>query len=111
MDKITQVFTAIPFSSATWIVLAILMFVVWIFSRSNKDPKSPLQWEHLIIDSQNDRASPYKLGYLVGVIVSTWLVITLTDSGKVTYDIVLIYLAFLLGGAGWSSFVKSKETH
>lgn len=102
-------FAAIPFTSATWFVVSTLAFFVWVFAKANNDKTSPVRWEHLVVDSHNDRASPYKTGYLVGLIVSTWIVLTFADKDKLTYDIFGIYLTYLLGGAGWNSMVKLKE--
>jgi hypothetical protein len=99
----------IPFSGATWFVILTLAFFVWLFSKANKNPKSPVRWEHLVVDSQNDRTSPYKLGFLIGVIVSTWIVIRMSDAGKLTFDIFGMYLGYLVGGAGINSFAKAKQ--
>jgi len=98
----------IPFTAATWYVVATLGFFVWLFARASRDPKSPVKWEHLIIDSNNDRASPYKMGYLIGLIVGTWIVLTFADRDKLTFDIFGLYLTYLLGGSSWNSFIKSK---
>lgn len=106
---ISRFFSAIPFTSATWFVLMTLAFFVWLFARGSKDDKSPILWEHLVIDSQNDRASPYKLGYLIGLIVATWIVVSFSDRDKLTYDIFGMYLTYLLGGASVNTFVKAKE--
>lgn len=100
---------AIPFTAATWAVIITLVLFVWLFGKASKNPNSPIKWEHLIVDSQNDRASPYKLGFLLGGLVATWIVVTLTDKDKLTYDIFGMYLTYLLGGAGFNSFFKSKE--
>ena len=100
----------IPFSFATWFVVFVLGFFVWLFSKASQNPNSAVSWEHLIIDSANDRASPYKLGYLVGVIVSTWIVITFADGGKLTFDIMGTYLTFLLGGASVNAYFKKNAT-
>jgi len=102
-------FAAIPFSSATWLVLAILVFFVWLFAKANRDPNSRVDWEDLFITSETERVSPYKVGYMVGMIVSTWVVIRFTDSDKLTWDIFGGYLAYLLGGAGWAATLNSKE--
>ena len=99
----------IPFTAATWFVLATLGFFVWLFAKASRDPNSPVKWEHLIIDSNNDRASPYKMGYLIGLIIGTWIVLTFTDRDKLTFDIFGLYLTYLLGGSSWNSFIKSKS--
>lgn len=108
ITRIGIIFQTIPFSAATWAVIATLILFVWLFGRASRDPNSPIKWEHLIIDSSNDRASPYKMGYLVGALVSTWVIVNLTDVGKLSYDIFGMYLAYLIGGASFNSFFKSK---
>lgn len=106
LNAITSFFSSLPFSGATWFVLATLAFFIWLFVRADRTPGSPVQWEHLIIDSGNDRTSPYKVGYLVGLIVGTWIILTLTDGGELDFDMFGVYLTYLLGGAGVNSFVK-----
>jgi hypothetical protein len=95
-----------PFSLATWFILGILGFSVWIFYRASKNPENIISWEHLVIDTSTNRASPYKVGYLVGIIVSSWIVITFADTAKLTFDILGMYLSYLLGGAGMNAFIK-----
>lgn len=109
MNSITLFLASIPFSAATWFVLATLIFFVWLFAKASKSVHSPVMWEHLIVDSSNNRASPYKVGYLVGLIVATWIVVALMDKDKLTFDMFGTYLTYLLGGAGVNSFVK-KDT-
>lgn len=108
LTTLTGMASLIPFTAATWFVLATLGFFIWLFAKASRDPKSPVKWEHLIIDSNNDRASPYKMGYLIGLIVGTWIVMTYTDRDKLTFDIFGMYLTYLLGGSSWNSFIKSK---
>lgn len=106
---VANFFAAIPFSTSTWFVLLTLGFFVWLFAKASRTPNNVVNWEHLIVDSSNDRASPYKVGYLIGVIVSTWITIQFADKGTLSFDILGTYLTFLLGGAGVNSFTKSKE--
>lgn len=101
--------SAIPFSSATWFVLFTLAFFIWLFAKASRDPKNPVAWEDMILATETGKASPYKMGYLVGVIVGTWIVITLSDAGKLTFDIFGEYLTFLLGGVGVAAAFKSKK--
>jgi len=107
-DAITAFFAALPFTKATWFTLGTLLFFVWLFAKASRDPLNPIKWEHLIMDGFNNRASPYKLGYLIGLIVGTWIVLRMSDNDKLTYDIFGMYLTYLLGGAGVNSFAKSK---
>lgn len=110
---IKALWVAVPFSSATWVVLAVLGFFVWLFRKAHNDPNSPIEWEHLIISSETNRADPYKLGYLVGLIVASWIVIRFMDGDKLTWDIFGGYLMYLLGGAGvatWKSTAENKAS-
>lgn len=91
-------------------MLATLVFFVWLFVKADHDTNSPVRWEHLIVDSNNDRASPYKVGYLVGLIVGTWIILTLTDRDKLTMDMFGVYLTYLLGGAGVNSWAKRGDS-
>lgn len=110
VTSLGSIFQAFPFTASTWFVLGILAFFIWLFSIANKSPNSPVNWEHMIVDTSSNRTSPYKLGYLIGLIVGTWIVVTLTDQSTLTYDIFGLYLTYLLGGAGWNAFIKSKES-
>ena len=116
MEQVEQVFTIvgsffsmIPFSAATWFVLLNMAFFVWLFAKADQRSDNPVHWEHLVIDSQNNRASPYKVGYLIGVIVSTWIVIKISDAGNLSLDIFGAYLACLVTGAGVNSYAKVKQ--
>ncbi len=111
LHGIIAFFAAIPFSKATWLVLGILGFFVWLFRKAQRDPASPIDWEDLIVDDITGKTSPYKVGYLLGLIVGTWVVITYADSGKLDFDIFGVYLSYLLGGAGWTAFMKMKAAN
>lgn len=105
----TSIFNAIPITGATWLVVGILAFFIWLFTKAQRNPTSAFDWEHFFIDSETNRASPYKLGYMIGIIVGTWVIISFADSDKLSWDIFGGYLMYLLGGAGWATTMKSKE--
>ncbi|TFG99973.1 hypothetical protein E4H12_00855 [Candidatus Thorarchaeota archaeon] len=111
--KMTAFFAAVPFSTATWFVLGILAFFVWLFTKAHRNANSAIDWEDLILDYDTiggvPRVSPYKVGYLIGLIVGTWVVIGFADGNLLTWDIFGGYLAYLLGGAGWATTMRSKE--
>lgn len=105
----TSILNAIPITGATWLVVGILAFFIWLFTKAQRNPNSAFDWEHFFIDSETNRASPYKLGYMIGIIVGTWVIISFADGNKLTWDIFGGYLMYLLGGAGWATTMKSKE--
>lgn len=109
VSAVAALFAAIPFSTATWFLLFVLLFFVWLFSKAHRNPASKVDWEDLILDHATDRVSPYKVGYLVGVIVSTWVVVKFADGDKLSWDILGGYLMYLLGGAGWIAMTQSKD--
>lgn len=108
IERIRALLGIVPFTAATWSVLLVLVFFGWLFSRADKDPTSPVKWEHLVVDSSNDRVSPFKMGYLIGGLVGTWIVVSLADGKALTYDIFGMYLTYLLGGAGMNTFFRIK---
>lgn len=107
-SNILTMLALLPFSGATWLVIFIMGFFTWLFIKASNNQESKLNWEDLIVDQSTNKASPYKLGFLIGVIVSTWATITFVDRNQLTYDLYGIYLMFLLGGAGFNSYMKGK---
>lgn len=111
-ELISTMSMLVPFTSATWFVIFIMVFIFFLFSHGSKrggDCRRTIRWEDLIIDPELDKVSPYKVGYLIGVVVSTWIVISLSDGQRLTFDIMGLYLSYLLGGAGWSEFVNKRK--
>lgn len=107
LPNIIAGFAMIPFTGSTWFILFTMMFFVFLFFRASRDPNSLISWEDMIVESRNNKASPYKLGYLVGIIISTWIVIKLADGNNLGLDIFGAYLAYLLGGAGFNTYIKN----
>ncbi len=107
--KFFAVIAMIPFSASTWFILFTMLFFVLLFFSASRDPNSKIKWEDMIVENRNGKASPYKLGYMVGIVVSTWIVIKLSDADHLGLDIFGAYLAYLLGGAGFNSYIKNQS--
>ena len=96
------------FSPATWFLLIAFLVMVSAITRAHLNPKSRLDWEDLLLDEHTFKMSLIKLGQMIGIIVSTWVVIDIVDTKhSIGVEILLAYLAFLLGGYGISTFYKS----
>ena len=106
---VERIWAALPFSAATWGVIITLCVTFYIFIKASKDANSPVRWEDLIINHDTSRADPYRVAYLVGVFVATWIVISLADKSALSFDIFGLYLAYLLGGASWSGYIQNKR--
>ena len=119
LEFLRSLIAAIPFGGASWFVILTLGFFVWLFSKGNKNPKSSISWEDLFLSEKQThvnglegwryQADPYKIGYLVGCIVGTWIMVQQADSNKLGFDMFGDYLLFLLGGAGMSNYFKRSD--
>jgi hypothetical protein len=109
LAQISTAIAAIPFSAPTWFLIGVMSFFVWLFSKAQRNPNSLVDWEDLILDHATNRTSPYKLGYVIGLVVGTWVIVKFADDSKLTWDIFGGYLAYLLGGAGWITMNQTKS--
>lgn len=92
------------------LVLGILV-ILWIVNKASKDPNSPVSWDDFIVDPETNKASVYRLGYLFGGMISSWVICSLTLSDRLTGELLLIYLTYLIGGASWSAYLNNKKAN
>jgi len=92
----------------TYSLLALLgCLAAWFAYHLRKDPKAnPLD---LITAPDTGRLSSAKIGQLIGLIVSTWVVITLASKGSLGVDIFLAYLAFTGGVDMFGKYLRYKD--
>ena len=67
-----------------------------------------LQWTDLVTLPGSDFVSLTKFLQLVGGITGTWMVVYTTLHEKLTYDLLLVYLAYVGAIEGWSKFIAAK---
>ena len=90
-------------------LIGFLLVFGYVFWKENKSNDSPLRWVDMLLDKKQNRLSMTKFWQFIGSVVFIWVVITMTIAGTITSDILGIVGAFILGGFGWSTFVKNKE--
>jgi hypothetical protein len=69
--------------------------------------RGQLNWTDMIT-SRNNKVSLTKLLQLVGGITGTWIMIFMTLDGKLSSEILMIYLTYVGAIEGWSKFVAAK---
>lgn len=89
-----------------WIIVTVVVAVV-AFQRAQE--QNHVTWTDMIVTPGTGKLSLAKAGQLVGIIVSSWIVIVMADRNQLGGEIFGMWLAFLLGGAGWSTYLKAKN--
>ena len=94
-------------------MLLLAFFVIFgiVFTVASLNPKSPVHWTDLIVDKKTKLVSIAKIGQFFGLAVSTWVVITLTqtkDSIAVLPMIFPMWLAYIGGSWSYDKYMKSK---
>lgn len=90
--------------SAAAILVIALVFIYMFWHASSR---GKLDWTDMITSRQN-KVSLTKLLQLVGGLVGTWIMVFMTLSGKLTSDLLIIYLTYVGAIEGWSKFVAAK---
>jgi hypothetical protein len=95
-------------STRTFWLFLVVFIVLWAFWRAQS--RGELKWTDMITAPGTNKLSISKVGQAIGIVISSWAIIIMTDNNKLSSEIFGVWLAFLLGGAGWSSYLKSRNT-
>lgn len=98
------------FTGPAWILVLTLTLIIVMFAKASRNPTSKIDWEQLFIDTHTDKTSPYRVGYLVGMIVGTWVTLVYADRGNLPFDLFGMYLAYLLGGSTLTAYLQKKQS-
>lgn len=91
----------VPALAIVILVLA-LFYMLWGANRSGK-----LDWTDMLT-SKGRKVSLTKFLQLVGGVTGTWIMISTTLSGKLTGELLMIYLTYVGAIEGWSKFVSAR---
>ena len=96
------------FSPATWfLMISIIVFIMAII-RASLSKTSKLDWEDMLVDQLTQKMSVTRLGQLVGIIIGSWVIITIVDAKKeIGIEVFGTYLAFLIGAYGLNNYFKN----
>lgn len=99
LDRIIQ-----NFGGFTIVAMAIALSYVVYRSHS----RNHLDWVDLVRSKGTHAVSLTKFLQLIGGITGTWMVVYTTLHDKLTYDLLLVYLAYVGAIDGWSKFVSAR---
>lgn len=104
---LTQWFTLFssPGFYGTIIMLIMIIFAISFIWAQKKDE---LNWTHMITKPGTRFVSLTKVLQLIGGIVATWIMIKLTTSGTISWEIFATYLTYVASIEGYSKFIAAK---
>ena len=112
MDAFVTLISSTTFINNVILLTFLLIFTV-LFGIESHNPKSHVDWLDLIIDPGTKKISITKMGQMVGVAGSTWVIITLSQIKEAYTMFPMIFpmwLAFLGGTWSYDKWLKSKQS-
>jgi len=109
LDKIGAFLLALTTKNVmTFAIFAV--FVVFFIAVIREHRRNRLDWRDLIVKPHSNMISLTKVLQLVGGIVATWVVVqtTILTSGKISWEIFSVYLAYVASIEGFSKWVAAK---
>jgi pheromone shutdown protein TraB len=92
-------------------MLGVLLFLLALLLWKTIGRNRPMDWADLIsVQTRDGRtvASIEKIGYIVGLVLGGWVVVTYTYAGKLTYDLFGLYLLYAAGIKAFTSWLRVK---
>lgn len=93
----------------------IAFFVIFsiMFFTAHRDPKNPLVWTDMLIDTKTRKLSVSKLGNFFGIALSSWVVMYLVQvpaAHSIFPTVFIAWLAFLGGVYTLNNFIRGKQS-
>lgn len=95
-----------PFLLFPLVALLAVIIGWFIYHLRRSETASPLD---LITTPDTGRLSAAKIGQFLGILVSSWVVISAATGGTLTAEIFLIYLAYTAGVDLFGKYLRSKS--
>jgi hypothetical protein len=91
-------------------LILILLLVIFVFAYRRAAAKHNLDWVDMITHEGN-KVSFSKILQMLGGVVGTWIVVQMTLSGGLTWDLFAIYLAYVASVDGFSKFITARYSN
>ena len=101
---LASVLTGLDLMSFSIVLLFILVIMLFVIAQYSKD----LNWIDMIRKPGRQEISLTKVVQLFGAIVATWIMVKLSLTDKMTWDIFAVYLTYVGGVEGFSKYITAK---
>lgn len=95
-----------PFITYPLLILLATIFIWFIYHLRKSDTANPLD---LITSPDTGRLSAAKIGQLVGVVVSSWVIISAASAGRLSYELFFLYLIYTAGVDLFGKWIRAKQ--
>jgi hypothetical protein len=87
----------------TGILLVLITLVVWHTDKSRFDLKE------IILDTETNRVSLYKIGQVLALVISTWVLINETRAGRLNEFLFTMYMVSWAGANSLNKYITNKN--
>lgn len=110
IDTVVAVIHSWQLSNVALVIIGLLLAAMIVSAVHNKD--NDLEWAQFI-STRNAAGKNVgdinKIGMLVGIVVSSWVVVKLGNLGKLDGTIFFVYLSFIGSVSTFAAFYRSKQ--
>jgi steroid 5-alpha reductase family enzyme len=101
---LASVLTGLDLMSFSIVLLFILVIMLFVIAQYSDE----LDWIDMIRKPGRKEISLTKVVQLFGAIVATWIMVKLSLTDKMTWDIFAVYLTYVGGVEGFSKYITAK---
>ncbi len=107
IETIRELLSVIPMNGfASFFIGLFFLVLFFLLYKANRDER--LDWSDLITYKGHDKVSLSKCLQLVGGVTATWIMIYMTLSGKLGWDMFTAYLAYVGAVEGYSKYLSAR---
>lgn len=97
MELANEIFTLISKHMSIIMLGFFMAMMVMVLARWQLDPNSNVDLTYLLVDTNTDKVSLYKIGQLFALAISSWVVIHETLNNRVTEWLLAVYMLIATG--------------
>jgi hypothetical protein len=97
MELTTEIFVVLSKNMSVIMLMFFMILMLLVLIRWQTDPNNNVQLQYLLVDTNTEKVSLYKLGQLFALAISSWVVIHETLNNRVTEWLLAVYMLIATG--------------